>query len=99
MVETDIESALKKNGRPEKIAAQLDPFSMPFGKYRGHLVRKISDFDPGYAKWLVAQGWFKLRFPYEALALARAIKLRSSSVTAEPVNGGCIVYRPKIWCR
>jgi uncharacterized protein (DUF3820 family) len=101
MDETDIRRAAKKFGRPEKIAARLDAFSMPFGKYKGHLVRKISDFDPNYANWLVAQNWFKLRYPDEHLILARAIKAAhdSISVTAEPINGGCIVYRPAIWCR
>jgi uncharacterized protein (DUF3820 family) len=99
MLESELGRVPKKIGRPEKIAAQLDAFSVPFGKYKGHLVRKIPDFDPGYAKWLVAQGWFKMRYPDEYLVLARAIDLRSSSVTAKPVDGGCIVYRPAIWCR
>jgi uncharacterized protein (DUF3820 family) len=101
MDETDIQRAAKKFGRPEKIAARLDPFTIPFGKYKGHLVRKLPDFDPKYANWLVAQIWFKMRFPDECQLLARAIHAaaESVSVTVEPTEGGCIVYRPASWRR
>jgi uncharacterized protein (DUF3820 family) len=101
LVESEPERPLKKIGAAEKIAEPLDAFTIPFGKYKGHLVRKIPDFDRHYANWLVAQTWFKLRYPDECQLLARAIKTAhdSISVTAEPINGGCIVYRPAIWCR
>jgi uncharacterized protein (DUF3820 family) len=48
---------------------------MPIGKYRGHLIRDLPECDDAYADWLLAQPWFRQRYPDEALALARAAEI------------------------
>jgi uncharacterized protein (DUF3820 family) len=58
-----------------KASARLDFLCMPIGKFRGHLIRDLPEYASGYADWLLAQPWFRQRYPDEALALARAVKL------------------------
>jgi uncharacterized protein (DUF3820 family) len=50
---------------------------MPIGKFRGCLIRDLPEYAAGYAERLLAQPWFRQRYPDEALALGRAVKLWS----------------------
>jgi uncharacterized protein (DUF3820 family) len=60
--------------RAGKVSTRLDFLVMPIGKYRGHPIRDLPGYASGYADWLLAQAWFRQRYPDEALALARAVK-------------------------
>jgi uncharacterized protein (DUF3820 family) len=61
--------------------ARLDSLYMPIGKFRDWPIRYLPRHSPEYANWIVAQPWFRQRYPDEALALARAIKLWSDPET------------------
>jgi uncharacterized protein (DUF3820 family) len=61
--------------RQHKRSARLDFLSMPIGKFRGMPIREIPEIAPEYSDWLNAQPWFGRRYPDEALALARAIRI------------------------
>ena len=61
--------------RQLKRSARLDFLSMPIGKFRGMPIREIPEIALEYSDWLDAQPWFGRRYPDEALALARAIRI------------------------
>jgi uncharacterized protein (DUF3820 family) len=63
--------------RRVKKSARLDFLNMPIGKFRGHPIRDLPGYASDYAGWILAQPWFRRRYPDEALALARATKLWS----------------------
>ena len=62
------------SSRKTTVSSRVDFLNMPFGKWHGCSISSIPKNAPDYAKWLMAQGWFKRRYPDQALALARAIK-------------------------
>jgi uncharacterized protein (DUF3820 family) len=67
-------------------SARLDFLTMPIGKFRSRSIRTLPEYASEYASWIVAQPWFRQRYPDEALALARAIKLWSDPETRRAVE-------------
>jgi uncharacterized protein (DUF3820 family) len=63
--------------RRVKKSARLDFLNVPIGKFRGHPIRDLPGYASDYAGWVLAQPWFRRRYPDEALALARAMKFWS----------------------
>jgi uncharacterized protein (DUF3820 family) len=73
MTSPDATASLDKN-LADKNLAQIDHFTMSFGKFKGHLVRKIPDLDADYAEWLLAQPWFRQRFRAAYQVLSHAMQ-------------------------
>jgi uncharacterized protein (DUF3820 family) len=48
--------------------------NMPFGRWKGRSIGDIPRDDLGYARWLLRRGWFKQKYPDEALAVTLAIE-------------------------
>lgn len=71
-----MEARVSQDGkRRAQPSARLDFLNMPIGRFRGVPISDVPELDFRYSSWLVAQPWFRQRYPDEALALARAIKI------------------------
>jgi uncharacterized protein (DUF3820 family) len=74
---------------------------MPFGKYKGRPLAEVAR-DKVYCRWFAGSTYAKMN-PELAADLAAGV---TQITTGKPVlhaveirEGGCVVYRPAVWCR